>query len=1239
MRGLRVVTAATFLLVATAVSASAQITTGTVAGSVKDASGAVVPGATVVLVSEAKGTKSAPAVTNETGDYVLPNVTADTYTVEVTMSGFKTVKRTGVAVSGGSRVVVPAVTLEPGGAAETVNVTAEAPMIQAQSGERSFSVATSQIENLPINHGNFTSVIALVPGVKNGAANQNGARLGSSSQDNIMMDGISAVDTGNNGQMINMNIESIAEVKVLTQGYQAEYGRSSGLQITAVTKSGTNHFRGSGYSLLTDSDWNSNSWAALKNGDAKASVERKTYGYSIGGPVGKPGANNKLFFFYAHEYRPVTSPINNGNAVRLRVPTAAERAGDFSQSLDQNGNLFNLIKDPLSTSACTAANTAGCFADGGVLGKIPANRLYSTGLSLLSRYPLPTMTQAASSNFNYQTAVADLPTTSNLTQQPAIKVDYAFSPNLRVAGKYSGERQRVINTPGSIPGFNDVTTPYPFITNYAITANYTLNPTTFIEATYGMIRNEVTGGGSGGMLTAASANRVTSGLAGLPLLYPNAGLVPGDSYTAHALGDNNVPYYDGKQMLLPPTFAWGGRIGAAPPNQQYPGWLNINRTQDFTVSVTKVTGHHTIKGGFYNNHSYKAQNVGTGGGFSFQGNIDFGNDNNNPLDSGFGFANAALGVFRQYTQASTFVEGSMLYNNTEGYIQDNWKLNGRLTVDYGLRLTHQQPQYDQYGNMSNFFTDQWNTSQAQVLYTTGCLSGATVCSGNDRNARNPITGQIVTAANAPNTSALIGTPIEGVGNPLNGIKKAGDGISKYSYTWPGLVLGPRFGMAYDLTGKQNWVVRGGMGLFFDRPDGNTVFSVPANPPIATGKDLRNGTLQTLGQGGLSPAPVPTMQIWEYDAKIPASLQYQAGVQIALPWSSSLDVSYVGNHGYDRLGGFQAGGSVNLNAIDFGSAYLAKNQDPTLGTTNTVPGANAYTSNLLRPYAGLNTIGQQTAQFHDTFNSIQTNFNRRFRNGLAFGVNWTYSISFTGNTGLTQRIQHAADGTITLRSDQGQYEELMKDLNLQRHLIKANFQYELPKLADKGGASKAIGYVINDWQLSGILSAGSGSRYDLGYSYQGIGATNLTGSPDYNARIVYVGDPGSGCSSDQYRQFNVNAVTGPTYNSVGLESGRNVMSGCWDKTVDLALVKNVRLGAGRNFQFRLDAFNAFNTVVINGRNTNIQYNSPTDLTIRNSQTLPDGSLDPNRLTPRNAGFGAATSAQTMRNIQLQFRYQF
>ena len=317
-----------------------------------------------------------------------------------------------------------------------------------------------------------------------------------------MMDGVSAMDTGNNGQMINMNIESIGEVKVLTQGYQAEYGRSSGLQITAVTKSGTNQFRGSLYDVQTDSDWNSNTWVRDKNGDPKLDTQTKTLGYTIGGPIGKPGGNNKLFFFYAHEYRPTTTAINGGNTIRMKVPTLAERAGDFSQSVDNNGAPIPQLLDPV-----TRQNIPGNV--------LSASQVYGLGQRILNRYPAPNRTQNAGTNYNYE---VQPPTIDDLIQQPAIRLDYQLSSKLRVTGKYSGQRSRKLTQPGTIQGFNDVNTPYPYITNYAATVNYTINPTTFLEGTYGFIRNELTGGNEGGVLINDSANRL-NGLADFPLLY------------------------------------------------------------------------------------------------------------------------------------------------------------------------------------------------------------------------------------------------------------------------------------------------------------------------------------------------------------------------------------------------------------------------------------------------------------------------------------------------------------------------------------------------------------------------------------------------------------------------------------------------------------------------------------------------------------------------------------------------
>jgi len=191
-----------------------------------------------------------------------------------------------------------------------------------------------------------------------------------------------------------------------------------------------------------------------------------------------------------------------------------------------------------------------------------------------------------------------------------------------------------------------------------------------------------------------------------------------------------------------------------------------------------------------------------------------------------------------------------------------------------------------------------------------------------------------------------------------------------------------------------------------------------------------------------------------------------------------------------------------------------------------------------------------------------------------------------------------------------------------------------------GAGQVAATVVNDWQVSGVLTAGSGTPYDIGYSYTTGGANvNLTGSPNYPARIRVVGDTGAGCSSDPYKQFKTAAFAGPTYGSTGTESGANLMSGCFDHTFDLSVARNIRLGGNRVVQFRADVFNLFNAAVINLRQTTLQMSNPIDQAVQNSQFNADGTVNAARLAPKNAGFGAATGAQAMRSVQVQLRLQF
>jgi hypothetical protein len=1226
--------------------ASAQITTGSISGTVKDGQGGVIPGATVILTSDTQGTKSSPVVTDANGDFVFVNLRADTYNIEVSMPSFSTLKRSGLQVSPGERIALGSLVIEVGGASEAVEVRAETPLVQASSAERSFTIATDAVTNLPIAGRGFTQLASLAPGVT--GTSRIGDRSSTGGGDtNIQMDGVSTMDTGSNRAIIDLNVESIAEVKVMVSSYQAEFGRSSGLQITAVTRSGTNRFRGSVYDVERNSDWYANSKTNILNGDPKTVLRQRDWGYSIGGPVGKPGGVNKLFFFYTQEFEPRTG----GNDVtRYRLPTALERQGDFSKSTDNLGNPYPYVKNPAVAGTCSATSQAACFADGGVPGRIPAAQLYQTGLNILKMYPMPTIENPpAGQPYNFELT---RPEESILSTQPAVRFDYHASSAFRVSFKYSGFSQREQVQQGSIPGWNDTQMVSPKVSLIATTVNYTLSPTLFLEGTFGRSKAHqggCFGVGSGGgpqfcnaFPVGENSNRNNIGLGALPFIFPQANVIDNRYFVYDLLNRSNSPMWDGTQVLLPPSFAWGNRVSGnnpnyAPPNIGFPS-QNVASSMDVSISLTKVWGRHTIKSGFYNQYSNKQQvQGGAAGGPS----LNFQQDavGTNPCDTSFGFANAATGCFSSYAQGSKGVEGEYIYYNTEGYVQDNWRVDSRLTLDYGVRLVHQTPQYDARGQASNFFQDQWKSSAAPVLYVAGCFNGVYPCTGTNRQAMNPQTGQFL----GPNSTLAIGTIVPNTGVVTNGLEQAGQGIPLSTYLQPALGAAPRFGAAYDVTGRQRLVLRGGGGLYYDRPSGNAVFGQVLNPPARKSVTLRYGQLQTLGSGGLATEAPTSLSVYEYDSPLPSSWQWNAGAQMTLPWSTVVDVSYVGQHGYNIVEG------INLNAVDFGTAFLPQSQDPTLAPTT--PGATSVSSDQMRAFRGYSSINQNVSRGWITHHSLQLSFNRRFRDGVSFGFNDTIGLASTGS--VAARLQHNPDGTVSYRADQAEADALLQTPPV-RHTMKGNFVWDLPDLKASGSALRAVGLVVNDWQLSGVWTASTGAPYTAGFSYQnGGGSVNLTGSPDYSARVRLLGDPGDGCTSDPYRQFNTAAFAGPLVGSVGLDSSADYFRGCFAQVFDLSIARNIRVGGSKTVQLRADLFNAFNRAGITGRNTTLQLSSPAD-PITNVQPAFDpvtgllndgvnltstGAVSPNRSQPKNAAFGVANAYQAPRSVQLQIRFTF
>ena len=266
-------------------------------------------------------------------------------------------------------------------------------------------------------------------------------------------------------------------------------------------------------------------------------------------------------------------------------------------------------------------------------------------------------------------------------------------------------------------------------------------------------------------------------------------------------------------------------------------------------------------------------------------------------------------------------------------------------------------------------------------------------------------------------------------------------------------------MAYDVTGKQKFVLRGGVGLFYDRPSGNSIYAQVQNPPSTRNVTVRYGTLQDARQRAVRDrrrARRCRCSSTRADCRRPS--QWNVGVQMMLPWATSLDVEYVGQHTRTT-----SSSSVNLNAIDFGAAFPAQNQDRRSARRR--PGRSAVTDRPDAADPGYGNVNMQMSRGWVTYHSLQLSFQRRFQNGLSFGFNDTIGLSSTGSVGA--RLQHTADGTFTMRDDQAQAEELLQQDPV-RHTMQGELHVGSAGPEERSGSAlRALGFVVNDWQLSGI----------------------------------------------------------------------------------------------------------------------------------------------------------------------------
>jgi hypothetical protein len=1177
----------------------AQTTSASVTGSVQDSQAGVLPGVTVTMTSRTQG-NTLTSVTDEGGRFVFPIVRPDTYTLQVTLAGFKTAERTNLVVNANDKLSTGALTLEVASLSEDVFVTASSPVtpLQSASGERSFTLESETLKNIANNGRALFNFATLVPGAL--SQNTGNTELGSVSgftvngqrpnSNNITIDGVANIDTGDNGgNMATTNIDAVAEFKILTNAYQAEYGRAVGGQLQVVTKSGSQAFHGSGYWYGRRSDWDANSYLNKRETPEvpKSKTARNDSGYTIGGPVAFPGFNTekkKLFFFWSQEFERRTNPAT---VHQTRVPTALEQRGDFSQSVDSSGNPFPFIRDFSSGLPCSASDTRGCFQDGGVVGRIPASRLYAPGLAALKIFPQANFSGGSGLNFTSQDP------DSPKRREEMLRMDFQATSTWRVTGRYMNNKEDILQAYGTTwagNGSDQLPTPTLFVhpgSNYMLSATGTLNSSTSLELSWGRAANSLNY-----QLQQQQLFRANAGVSSLPLLFPSA------------VQADYVPWF---------VFR-GGRTGNAGQYQTDRGpFTNENITHDVIANLTKVWGAHSSKVGFYFQHSFKPQSIFA----SFNSQIDFQDNSSNPFDTGLSYANAATGVFNFYQQANKFAIPEWNYKNIEWYAQDNWKPSDRFTLDYGVRFYALTPQWDTTLQASNFLPDKFDPSKAAKLYTPVCVGGAPGAGCVRRGMDPSLIGTVTPTLANTVEERFIGRLTPG-SNRFNGSFQAGNGITDQLQDGNAFRVSPRIGAVYDLTGRGETILRGGFGIFYDRPQGNMVFDMISNAPGVLNSRLDFGRLQDLTAAGSDPYPTLSLNPTAFGFKPPRVDQWNVGIQHKLIEEFIVDVAYVGSRSTDLLR------QVQINAVPFGATLLPQNQDPTRVPSATL-GSTALPNDFLRPYRGYGGIRMWDYSGYADYKALQTSVTRRFARGFMLSGFWVWSKAQGINS------TDFAAGVPNLTAEQTRaldYGLLDYD---RTHNFTINAIYQTPTVT----SNKGLGLLTNDWQLSGVYRWTSGRPNTINFSIPGIGAANLTGTDgNPNARIALTCDPGIGYSSDPYKQFtNPACFAPPQPGSNGNETPRFFARNPPLNNLDLSVSKNFPITHGVKFEIRLDIFNLLDTVEFTGLNSTVNFRSLTDRTITNLPYDAQGNL-----TQRN-GFGTINGTAIPRTLQLVTRLTF
>jgi hypothetical protein len=1099
----------------------------TVVGTVTDPSGSAVPNAKITITNTETGLAHT-IVSDENGQYVVPDLKIGHYDVKVEAPGFKLANQKGVVLNVGDRTRLD-FHMQIGAASETVTVEANAVQVQTDSGEVSNVIIGQQVSQLAVNGRSIYQLAALTPGassVINSFANTpvggdaNVEFNGMRQNHNIyLLDGGEDDDRGGAGGMsIAPSSDAIAEFRALTSNYSADYGLSSAATMTMVLKSGTSTLHASAWEFLRNDALDARNFfnpATNLNGSNNKvqKLRLNVFGFNVGGPVtfGKfyNRDRKKTFFFYNMEWR----RLIQGGLTNQTVPDPATYGGNFGATT------INVPSAAQVSPAVLGKNCPGGVLPAGVVqgapfpgNTIPKCMLDANAQALLTAgiFPKPT----SGSSF-----VGGNNTPTNLKEE-VVRIDHNFSSKFSVFGHFVAEQVSqgygISQWSGAnVPTVGD-TFGNPSYSGVVHTA-YIINPRLVNEVSFNYNGNRI--------------NIIPFAASGLgSLAIPSGYNATNTRFFSGPNNLNRIPNIDLKKST-------GTQFEVS-------SWPWVNKADDYQIrdDLSWTKGAHQLKFGFSWALYKKVQDLfgQTQGGFSFDGTFT-GND----------FADYLLGDAKSYQELA--VQDKGLWNNVSwaAYVQDNWRVNRRLTLNLGLRWDGVPHTYEANNRMGNFYPSLYDPAKAAVLNPNGTINSASPGLGT---SPNPI---------------LAGVPLY-----LNGIGIPGqNGVPKGLVDNHWANFGPRIGFAYDLTGSGKTVVRGGFGMMYERIQGNDMYNAGPNIPFSFQLntpgpvELSNPHLSlatgTAGALPINPADITGLNVKDY--KQPASFQFSLGVQHSLSAKTVLSLTYVGN-----TNRFQ----------NFYTQYNLPNQSALAAL---IGGACCYATAAGIPYKGFRSLRLSTNDANSHYNGLQLDVNSQVSRDLSLRAFYTYSRTIDPGTGSTagtsggnggQDLQDVSNPYLGWRYDVGPsgYDRT--------HNAAVNFIYDIPVF--RNNSSRLVKTAIGGWSVSGIVIFESGLPFNVGIAggQGGNALPNATNRPNLVGKIAY---PSAVSPTGQQviQYLDLSAFANPAVGAFG-NLGHNAVRGPGRDNWNLSLFKSFVFSEerGSRLEFRVETFNTWNHTQFN-----------------------------------------------------------